>query len=1537
MNEWIVQTIHSALGPTGPRGFEGLIAKLLGVLTGRRFRLSRAGAQGGRDLGSDPEEGSVVAVECKRYGLDRELQEDELLAKLAQAKLDLPDLDLWALASSRSLNDQLARTLADAAAAHDVEFRAIETGDDSPPSMVALLACEPDVTLEHLKESGRALDFDAVRRSLNEVTQLPRFAGVIARLKASFSDPAIGYDHWRRRQNDHLLDMLRSPHLSRAHAGHVISVLSPEVKLITREATTRTLNGWWAAWSVAPQLPFAVLGEEGDGKTWALAAWLAENLRSSADFPPVVFVSAGAANSFQPLRLLANCVTNQLGGREARWERRLARWCGADGPRPALLLLLDGINERHPPPWWRELFESLVPWESAVAVVVTCRTAYWLQHFRPLVYLKWVEHVVPPLSDQELGTALAERGLQKTDVSRDLIPLMRKPRYLDLVCQHRERLVQTGDMTRERVFYEDWRDRYQRKTGTLDERSFLGLLMSLARDVLEGRPAHTPGQVASRLPTLGPEDVLRDLSTSGVLVDRQGRFVVQKDRLRLGFGLLLAEEVRDAATSGTVTVDECIHRWLEPEPGMDIKGEALEVAVLHALHVPDFPLAGAEGLLAAWVKSQNAPSREESFPAYFPLKPSAYLALAEHDWGEADWHPGLEDLLRVTLLRYGDSEPMRPVLMSALERWLGFVHPAGFASRSSTNATDVEHTRHEIEVRVGQRLNPGILDIAGHRLEVIERPGLLRLGRLALAIISCGPRRPFVHALVTGCVAEAVMDFPEKEDLFAWVVRSANDGIEREFLAEANALIERGGTVAETAARRLLTYLGSSEAFRVRATLPEPDPYWQWDPCRHRYPWLRKDALRCLQQADLDSQALTRALADACLDPAFSVPAATRDRLASFAPSLLKETLWSHVSLTAEDVMLETCEPALCALAPEALAAVLCKVARWFATREGQPLQSLYWGMRQHHLLFGNEEWAAIAQAWKRVMSAPHESSDEPSHSRERRTDLEADLFGLLLNALSPSEQLHTLLWRPVSAIDRICFEQLFGWPPDWDEVRDVLGGFTNTSFLWRTLWFLSSRPGDIPAMLMDEVYAVSRHDDARIRFMALAILGAAGSPAQVEAFLATDWNAARAEHGWEKRAGSWIWATRARDHTFREVRTRIELRDLALAVRARGFRPTEVEEYAIALDGSLGLGPVPPALPPYAVTRTEVRDERRPTLLDVSPDEIEIRTSNAEVLQQALDFDAQLARDAQLRQAVADADIEQRRAGNPWFADGPPATALEAVARRRPDLAERWVAAALTPDEGQALLLRHGGFLQELCVALLRVLPERGLKLRDHLLRTRGIGLIRDARTDTPIVELALWDAPSLPAIANARRDMILDARSDLELFRIVLAAEVGRQTDWLYRESGRLLASDRLLDQARAITLAGFMSSSEVWEAVEGRRQDAARNWLDRVVELGRDRRARDRFARDWFECFTSARDEVRAWAAFRLFLQCVDRRFWVWRSEIEQNSPVETYSDRRKRFLLFQEDSLERVLKKNENTWKKTLLGGRVLDRELWPWLS
>src|SRR5437016_2093603 len=100
MGNAVIEMVRRCV-PTGPEGFEGLIARLLEKLTGRRFYLARSGSQAGRDISSDFQNCSIIAVECKRYGENTELDERRLLGELVQALQDIPDLDLWVLVASR--------------------------------------------------------------------------------------------------------------------------------------------------------------------------------------------------------------------------------------------------------------------------------------------------------------------------------------------------------------------------------------------------------------------------------------------------------------------------------------------------------------------------------------------------------------------------------------------------------------------------------------------------------------------------------------------------------------------------------------------------------------------------------------------------------------------------------------------------------------------------------------------------------------------------------------------------------------------------------------------------------------------------------------------------------------------------------------------------------------------------------------------------------------------------------------------------------------------------------------------------------------------------------------------------------------------------------------------------------------------------------------------------------------------------------------------------------------------------------------------
>ena len=121
--------------PTGPDGFEGLIAALLESLTGVHFKLASGGFQAGRDMSSRPLEGNVTAIECKRYGSDTELNERELLGELVRVDLAIPDLDLWILITSREVDSTLYETLTAAADQSGIGFLSVSSGDGEPSSL----------------------------------------------------------------------------------------------------------------------------------------------------------------------------------------------------------------------------------------------------------------------------------------------------------------------------------------------------------------------------------------------------------------------------------------------------------------------------------------------------------------------------------------------------------------------------------------------------------------------------------------------------------------------------------------------------------------------------------------------------------------------------------------------------------------------------------------------------------------------------------------------------------------------------------------------------------------------------------------------------------------------------------------------------------------------------------------------------------------------------------------------------------------------------------------------------------------------------------------------------------------------------------------------------------------------------------------------------------------------------------------------------------------------------------------------------------
>ncbi len=410
------------LEPSGLDGFEGLIAKLLTALTKKQFFLATAGYQGGRDSSTAGVGGIFIAVECKRYCNDTDLNDRQILGELEEVSQSFPFLDLWVLVASRTVDDSLRAKLSESARKKSIEVMTIETNDSSWGSLAILCAAAPEIVLDHIERHLLGEDLKSITNFLDSVKQDPDYSMLLDRMRENLSPAYIGYENYRIKQNEWFKARLYLERSSRAAFGQLLNVLDSNIKFISRKGLETEIDGWFNAWEGAHKV-FSLLGEEGDGKTWAVANWLTKKI-SDADFPAVVFLASKNVNSSEPLDVLAKSIAIQSGnGDPVYWTRKLANWLTRPiTSKPYFLLVLDGINERPSFPW-RALLESLddEPWRGRVAVMLTCRTITWNKRFSNLNHLEFQTLTLQPFNNEELNEALAAYSLRMSDISENLL------------------------------------------------------------------------------------------------------------------------------------------------------------------------------------------------------------------------------------------------------------------------------------------------------------------------------------------------------------------------------------------------------------------------------------------------------------------------------------------------------------------------------------------------------------------------------------------------------------------------------------------------------------------------------------------------------------------------------------------------------------------------------------------------------------------------------------------------------------------------------------------------------------------------------------------------------------------------------------------------------------------------------------------------------------------------------------------------------------------------------------------------------------
>lgn len=743
--------------PAGHDGFEGLVAKLLEQLTGQHFYLSRSGRQEGRDMATAGRSGNFLMAECKKYS--EKLTVGELLSKYRDRVKGIPP-DVWIAVTTAPMGEQNISDLVEASQNDGVAYLSIDTEGEEQSFLSALCAYAPEITVSHLQkyfaDQQEADDFSSYLQSLKEK---PEVAAKVEGLKQELSAQNIGYDHWRDTQNAWLCKRLLNKDESRAVFSQNIAVRAEGELFIPRKAAQEALDNWFANWHEQRNF-FVVLGEEGDGKTWAVADWLYDKM---SDGFPIIFLPSLMADCKELDILLPEILAKQLKEPyEGYWKKRLHRWRERPaGDKPLFLLVMDGLNER-PDMEWLDLLTkfSVKDWRTRATVLMTCRKKFWDEH---LSSAGAAVFTLGPYNNAELDKALAVKKLTRDHFDKNLIDLLRIPRYFDLTVRLWERMDSEGEITRERLIYEDWRDKQGHKLGTsLSHEAFQVLISDLSNRLRKSEKKRiSQSELNTELSGYKNSDsLLTELSSGRVLNRHRGGWTINRDYVILGLGLLLAYEVADAADEGK-NISEIIAHFQEPQPGMDLKVSICAMALYHALGEKEWPEEIHLALFNAWSFGRNIKEEDwRRITSYIPVWPEIYLRMLEKAWSAHSNNGHLRDVFKARFLQFGAQNNVKQALVPAFERWMGFVHSDGRGRLFNDEKARKEGQQH-VQEALGEHFSG---ELFGYKLTVTENKDLLWLSRFMLAIISAQERTSYLRAILTGIIAGTVMDFLDFAD-----------------------------------------------------------------------------------------------------------------------------------------------------------------------------------------------------------------------------------------------------------------------------------------------------------------------------------------------------------------------------------------------------------------------------------------------------------------------------------------------------------------------------------------------------------------------------------------------------------------------------------------------------------------------------------------------------------------------------------------------------------------------------------------------------
>ena len=718
-------------------------------------------------------------MEGKCYEPSTRLSLDSLLYKITDASTARVPVDLWLLAATRRVDASDREKLHEHGENVGIGVIVLDRPDNLKQlcELTVVCASAPNTCRTYLKSESLTEALELIRRDIEFEGMRSRILDRLMRADTGYESARLASEHW-------MVEAQKSLTTAKSRLGGHHNLLKSDYGVISRTAINGQLDEWYASGHGVA----ALIGDEGTGKSWALLDWFNALKSSEAGAPLTVFLKAKTIDTSDVKSAITKALAAQTRiSSVAFWKKRLALW-EKSGGGVDILILVDGLNENFKftdwADWLQPLFEDNLG--GMYRVIVSCWPNWWNGSLTGLTDLtpEPKEISVDRFNEYELDALLAAMDVKHSDFASAVLELMRVPRLSALVVTHREKLQKSGDVTAERVIYEDWKDRLKRhgtKTGLTDPemKAFVADLgKKLKKDIDQ---AVTRRDVIESLSDESGKDSMELLPaitelTSGAWLesgDNPNTFRVATDRIPFVLGATLMSEIREE-TQVTV-IEAMIAEFLDPLKAHSLGAAILRAATTIALIETDSSPEIRKTLLSMWLDEQNFRNGDfEAFWRLAGLDSDLFFNLAQALWLAGSGGSLSDEVLIKTFANAVEFRDFEKDLKERLTKWLATAWPD---PRVGAVLGNVDRTRQDSMERAAKTFENHTEWVSGETAKFFpsitldDNDGWSWLSRRALAILSYLKRAPFACVLEVWALSRAIMQSARHKEEVAWLLR----------------------------------------------------------------------------------------------------------------------------------------------------------------------------------------------------------------------------------------------------------------------------------------------------------------------------------------------------------------------------------------------------------------------------------------------------------------------------------------------------------------------------------------------------------------------------------------------------------------------------------------------------------------------------------------------------------------------------------------------------------------------------------------------